>query len=383
MTNGHVPRRALASGLAGVVMAVAVGATGCGDDGSGGGKITPWSAVIDGSRPSDPVLGDGAVYVAYELPNHQGRVVAMEAGSGKVRWSVPLAGLGSGTRPVVAGRTLLVNNTGGVYALNTATGETRWKYEDGIYGNIGHPGVIGETVVFGREPDGLKAVDLATGKDKGEFGEGDSYDFAPTGQGDLIIAVGSESTGVVAFDAKTFEERWRHKVASEPQQAPSVDGNVLYVNANSEGVYALDAATGDEKWHTDVSVESEAQPIVGNGTVYIGGGSTSSTELYALDAATGKVRWKSEVSGDPSKSPEVIAAGSGDTVYAGNRSRALFAFDPAKGTSKGTITLAGEPISALAASRAGVYVILRDPTGEFVLVALDGRTSAAPTGRKT
>ncbi|MDI2130564.1 PQQ-binding-like beta-propeller repeat protein [Yinghuangia seranimata] len=375
----RLAHRSFRGAVAAVLLLAVTGMTGCGGSG-GGGHVTPWTVPIDGSRPTDPVLGDGAVYVAYELDGHQGRVIAMEADSGKVRWSASVPGVGSGTKPVLAGRTLVVNNTDAVYALNTATGEVRWKYEAGVYGGIGQPGVIGQTVVFGTAPGGLQAVDLATGKDKGTFGKGDSYDFPPIGHDGLIIAVGAESTGVVAFDATSFQERWRSKVDSEPQLPPSVMQDVLYVNTGSSGVYALDARTGSEKWHAKLHAESKEQPLVGNGSVFIGGG--QSDKLYALDTVSGMVRWKVDVTGFAHDAAEIIAAGAGDTVYAGNGSRTLLVIDPDHGTVKGRIALSGEPVSGLAAAGNAVYVVLRPPTGTFQLTAIDGHapaTSQHPT----
>lgn len=386
MTTRSVAGRSARWALAGVLFLTAAGATGCGGGSSDEGTVTPWNVPIDGSRPTDPVPGDGAVFVAYELDGHRGRVIAAEAKTGKLRWSASVPGVGSGTKPVVAGRTLLVENGNELYALDTATGDTRWKYTAGPLERVGDPGVIGQTVVFGTRPSGLKAVDLATGKDKGSFGDGDAYDFAPTGSGDLIIAVGAESTGVVAFDAKTFRERWRHEVDSEPQLPPTVVDGVLYVNANSGGIYALEAATGSEKWHADVHAEDETPLLVEKGMVYTGGGKRESDTLWALDAATGKERWKAAITGRTSKSPEIITTVSGGTVYGGNRSPSLRAFDPERGTAKGTLTLAAEPVSQLVGVRNTVYAVLRAPaTGAFQLVAVDAGSSAigkkpAPTG---
>jgi outer membrane protein assembly factor BamB len=126
--------------------------------------------------------------------------------------------------------------------------------------------------------------------------------------------------GVVAFDAETGEERWRHVAPGYSRDTgwptgigaavgtPAVGDGHLFVtseagtsDAEYGGLHALDSETGAISWaKTEESDDGEGDehrwygtPILSGGTLYVarGGGPEATTVVAALDPETGELQW--------------------------------------------------------------------------------------------
>ncbi|MFD0686247.1 outer membrane protein assembly factor BamB family protein [Actinomadura fibrosa] len=238
----------------------------------------------------DPYGGLAAGNGVLVASGDQGRLIALDARTGRERWRHRYGDRGEGAAswrtPVMAGRDLYVGwpETGGpLFAFDAATGRERW-----------------------RSPVSDDARDPAAGAGR--------------------VFAGGRGTAFVAVDAATGAERWRRTLGDLITAAPSVDGRIVFVNTD-DAVHALDAASGRPRWKHAMpkgpTGERAEGPVAANGLVYCPG---ASGELLALDAATGKKRW-SFIGGTEVGRPAV----SGGTVYVSDGSGNVNALDAATG----------------------------------------------------
>lgn len=115
--------------------------------------------------------------------------------------------------------------------------------------------------------------------------------------------------GVVAFDAETGEERWRHVSEHNTDDdrptgigrvdsAPTVADGRLYLtsdagtsNADYGGLHALDAETGEVAW-SRTERGWNGSPLYVDGTLYVTDAPyEDDATIHALDPSTGEVRW--------------------------------------------------------------------------------------------
>jgi len=131
-------------------------------DASTGGDLwthrSPDASYIPGNAtPSAPAVEGDVLYMGFP----DGRVTALNAGTGAVVWSVRLPGRayngGVLSPPVVSGGTLYVgSNDGHLYALDKASGAQTWRYEIGTWVASG-PAVSGNALLAGAWDGNLYA----------------------------------------------------------------------------------------------------------------------------------------------------------------------------------------------------------------------------------
>jgi outer membrane protein assembly factor BamB len=206
-------------------------------------------------RHSSPTVVDGTVYVG----SADKRLYAVDAETGRVRWSFAAQGSIRSTPAVSEGAVYFGSWDGKVYALSAEGGEEVWSYEAGLPIQ-GSPAVAGGRVI-----------------------------------------VGSRSAKVVALDAASGEEVWTHVHAdgSWVESSPVVVGDVVYVGSSDAlALQALDAGSGAEVWRFKTGGWSWGTPVVTDEVVYIGGISASpyysslAAGFFAVDRQTGKQRWR-------------------------------------------------------------------------------------------
>jgi outer membrane protein assembly factor BamB len=151
------------------------------------------------------------------------------------------------------------------------------------------------------------------------------------------VVVGSWDGAVVALDAQTGEQRWRHQTGVEQktsimfgiQGSPAVDGDTVYVGSRDGFLYALDAAGGQPKWRYDAQGSwVVGTPAVDGDSVYVG---TSDTGLLlALDKRSGRERYRFETKVWTFASPLRVA----DVVVAASMKGELHVLDAATGRAR-------------------------------------------------
>ena len=197
-----------------------------------------------------------------------GRVYAIDAGSGALRWARDVA---SGTRrvvfaPIRAGALIVASFSifdgplsGGLIAFDR-TGKRRWMRRfDGNAGAAGPPLVLGNLVVVARTDGRIEAVRAASGRrawavgpevsPPREAGERDIRALAT--RGEQLVATSLKGP-IRSFDMRDRRQRWEYGDGPADAVALRVRafGDQLYVPYSDGSLVAIDLRTGRELWRT-------------------------------------------------------------------------------------------------------------------------------------
>ncbi len=93
---------------------------------------------------------------------------------------------------------------------------------------------------------------------------------------------------VVALDAATGRELWRHD-AAPIETSPLLVGKLLYFGSWDGTFYAVNPGTGRIHWTFDAGQGITSSPTYASGAVFV---ASDGGRLFALDARTGKLRWQ-------------------------------------------------------------------------------------------
>ncbi|MER6912364.1 PQQ-binding-like beta-propeller repeat protein [Streptomyces sp. NPDC000594] len=266
-----------------------------------------------------------------------GGVQGWEASNGEKLWELTGAQTDFETPesgPVLHGDTVFVWKEARLRALEARTGRERWSYPVGDAASCG-----GVPVRVCAAPDGnayiaagtrVLAVDIASGMVRWHFEAPAVFLSAPAfAPGPAVTGGGvylADYLGTVyALDAATGKDRWR--IATESRQSiepPLVTGGNVHVGSGS-ALYTLDAVTGTPMWRFAAGGEVMGAPVVADGRLHFG---SADHVLYTLDASGGQLRWKLATGGEITGSPVVR----GGVVYACSKDRCVYALDATKGT---------------------------------------------------
>jgi outer membrane protein assembly factor BamB len=260
------------------------------------------------------LVGERAFFIN---PIHNLTLAALDAGSGRMRWTYTQRT--ENLYPVgVQGTTLLIHS-GMAAALNLATGTLLWHAP--VYG-INTVECLGAGVVYTSvyaTPDaqptptnlsaeaGIAAYRLSDGA---QLWRRDllPYRFtvplACTGGTVLVseLDTGNQQMFLYDIDARTGIIRWQKPpmVAYYADPLSSGGAALLYPYYASGTPMALDAATlaittNTVRWHIHLATITNVSviPLFAAGMVYLTvSGPNTATRVYALDAATGALRWQ-------------------------------------------------------------------------------------------
>jgi outer membrane protein assembly factor BamB len=288
---------------------------------------------------------DGLVYVGAD----DGRLVALDARSGKERWS-HRGGGAIGARPLVAdGSVFVPSDDGFLYRLDAGSGAVRWKVSiEGTPVNrvpIGQPGsrfernASGAVLDSGRlyvgTHDGhVLALDPRDGARRWAFKAGDTVLSTPAAHGGRVY-FGSFDGFVYAVDAATGTLAWKYDTKGPVVSTPAVHDGRVIVGSRSYDLLALDAVSGARLWTRYIWfswVESSA--VVRDGVAYVG--SSDAARLFAIDARTGRSVWELPTGGWPWGEPavaggRVFIGSAGDAEYMVKHEGSFIAVDRATG----------------------------------------------------
>ena len=285
---------------------------------------------------SPPVVAGRSVYVA----NCRGRIEALDAESGQVRWTYDARQ--DGGRPEFHGRALLTEEllliasddrraegTGHVYALERATGEIRWKYGAGrgAMTNVVRHGPRAYVVTVDEE---LVCLDLANGRVVWKFATGSANDeyfmtSSPAVAGERVF-FGAVNGNVYALDARTGARLWTREIGARISTAVTAVGEKLYCGAADERVYCLDQAGGDVLGELAVEAVPVGEPTPAGEALLI---VPSRDRVICLDRALQEVLWTGTANSNwRTHRPSVWGA----TLLAGNNDGEVVAFRLADGS---------------------------------------------------
>ncbi len=286
---------------------------------------------------SSPVVVDGTVYVG----SSNGKVYALDAGSGRPKWSfqttVYVPGNGIMSSIVVANNLIYVEGAGRLYALDRGTGRPKWSFP--VATNLDCSPVVANGLVYvGAEDGKVYALDAFSGQPKWFFQTEGTITTSPVVVGGMVYIdlAGGE---LYALDALSGRQRWASYSIDHLYGSPVVANGTLYLVSFHGTLSVFDATSGRQKgsFHCRDCDNVQTSPILSNGTAYI----NSFHTLYAFDAATGQEQWSYQTGGIIFASP---TAANG-MIYLGSEDGNLYALDAVSGWLKWSYQ-AGRSVSA-------------------------------------
>ena len=221
--------------------------------------VTPSDGDADATG-GGMAYSNGVLYVSSGF----GRLTALDAKTGAVRWQKRLDATGSGSPMVNDGLLYLVAGDETGWTINTKDGRIAWQIE-------GTPSVGN---VLGA-PAPVIASDLAVFA----FGSGD-------------VAATFRRGGIRRWNASVAGGRRGRAAAQivDVTGSPMVVGNTIYIGNHSGRTVAFDAATGERRWTADEGAVDTVWPA-GNSIFLI----SDRSQLVRLNAADGSVIWAQDL----------------------------------------------------------------------------------------
>ena len=217
-------------------------------DGATGSVI--WSTQLPGqfSFSSAPTVRDGVVYTGGA--GSGGTVYAVNASTGAVLWTSPVAN-GDYSSPAVTSDGVYVSySCPNVYKLNPLTGAKIWQYAPGCSGGGGKTPALFNDKLYVRDSTGT-IHDSATGTLIGNFVAKNTPAFSGS-RGFFLNGpnfFGSFGT-LQARDVNSNALLWSFNGDGNLQSAVLVVNDYVYVGSALGKLYAVNAATGQQVWVT-------------------------------------------------------------------------------------------------------------------------------------
>ncbi|MFC4727513.1 outer membrane protein assembly factor BamB [Coralloluteibacterium thermophilus] len=251
-----------------------------------------------GSRQHPAVMGD-RLYTA----NQEGRVLAIEAATGREIWRTDTevaftGGPGAGEGVVVAG-----GLKGEVVAFDAGTGAERWRASTSSE-VITAPQVSSGLVVVRSNDGRIAAFELSSGQRRWIFEQALPTltvrgNAAPVVAGGIVFA-GYDNGTVVALDLQTGLRRWEQIVAqpegrTDLERMADVDGelvvadSLLYATSFKGQTLAMAAESGAPLWNRELGSYAG---LAATGTRLIAV-DTAGT-VWSLDRFGGEAMWRQE-----------------------------------------------------------------------------------------
>lgn len=283
-----------------------------------------WSVPIPGGGPNfwdgDPAADSDIAVFALQFPSK--RIVAVDAQTGALRWSTPLAGWVGIFEHLVLTPTLVVfASANRVGVFDRATGAPVW---DLTYPSIKQAAwsVVAGGAVLTSVDWSIRAFDLATGAPRWRYQfQPDSVNGAISAMavsGDTVYAsagqsspAGLQPTAIAIAVRLSDGAELRRNVAPEPERGRlerlTIAGRLLVAGDFQGGVQAFDRFTGQRVWRTlgdPCCAGVGSAPVVYDGVLFYVAGDETAT---ALDLPSGQVRWR--MTGSGSFIPQPAACG--------------------------------------------------------------------------
>lgn len=118
------------------------------------------------------------------------------------------------------------------------------------------------------------------------------------GVGEGLVLIGTVDAELLALHLETGEEVWRSRLSSEALSVPKAASGVAVVHTQDGKLFAFDASNGEQLWLYDrttpiLTLHGTSSPVI-DGDRVIGG--FASGKLVALELSSGTVLWEVSIS---------------------------------------------------------------------------------------
>ncbi|HEV8325543.1 MAG TPA: PQQ-binding-like beta-propeller repeat protein [Myxococcota bacterium] len=263
--------------------------------GAGAAAPSASAAAGDGATPRAVVpldLGADRPVAAIALPSPAaGTSASFTFDEGRRGWvaTIPSGGYGIPTPAYGDGRIYVSGGfeTYSFYALDAESGRTRWTHPSLEDNGPTAPVYVGGNVVFNTESCTLFVLDAKTGRTKWSKYLGDPTLSQPAvADGLIFTSYPASGQRFAAFRVKDGVEVWSRPVSAEVLSAPAIAGDSVYVTTVAGTTYRFRRSDGKLVWSRAHSASSA--PWFFDGEVFLSRTAKGSELEVALDAGTGK-----------------------------------------------------------------------------------------------
>ena len=265
-----------------------------------------WRKQIGGLSASAPAAAGGKVYAVTNKGGSggiagagPGRVLAMDARTGRILWAKRLASASESSPLTHDGRIYLGSQDGTVYCLEAKTGRIVWRYQAGGAVKAG-PAFSQDRIFVAAYGGSITALRPGSGSVIWRAGtSGRSFGRAGNFYGTPAVSFGRVFAGntdgrVYSFAASSGRLAWARNTGGFVYAAPAVADvpgtrPSVYVGSYSGKFMALDARSGSVIWSRGgYGKISGAASVIGK-VVYFS--SLSARRTWGLSAKTGRTLW--------------------------------------------------------------------------------------------
>ena len=266
-----------------------------------------WSHKVPCSGAVQAALSGGVVYVGGS------RLMALDAGTGKSKWEVPLNPAESAGPAVAGGAVYVACLDGKLRVLDAATGREKWAFQgtlaieiavaDGVLCMLGESAVLAMDVKEKKElwrfslPGGRVNFRAAVRINRRRIEPAHSGSLLCMADGTVYVSRGAGSP-VYALSTRTGKKRWdyTHQPAAGHGVGAAngifIGGRAVRIVAGARGVRIQG---GRVILPGGLGSSTSASPAVSKGVVYC----PAEDSLRAVDAATGRELWRLPTTGRP------------------------------------------------------------------------------------
>jgi serine/threonine-protein kinase len=228
-----------------------------------------WRRRVTGAVLVAPTLDGDRLIVMTD----KGYLYVLQAGSGQVIWSRPLA---PGLQPPAAGADRIFVSAGrALYVLDARDGAVLWEF-DAASTITTRPAIAGDLVLVGTERGLLHALQIVDAREVYHFQANGAIDAAPAvGEGAIFLA--DRSGAVSALRPDSGDLIWHFSAGAAISATPLLAESKLLFGASNGMVYALDAQKGAALAQMQLGGSVFLAPALGDGLIFV-----LADRIYAL-----------------------------------------------------------------------------------------------------
>lgn len=252
------------------------------------GKLL-WRSAVESTAPGRPTrIAESTGYAAPTMAVNGSAAFAMFATGdlvsldleGRLLWTRNLGPLelnyGYASSPALYGSTVIIQvdqeEGGRIMALDAATGRTRWEKARRVTASWASPIVVdtgGRTEIIVSSNPVLASFDARTGRQLWEI-EGMMGEIAPSPAyaGGRVFAA-NQLLNLIAVDVRAKQKLWETYDNFPDVSSPLAAGELLFMAASYGVVSCLEAASGAVLWTQELKTGFYASPILAGDRVYL------------------------------------------------------------------------------------------------------------------